>query len=416
MAYQDELVGTASFRGVPFKTKEAEIGVGRRGVLNEYPLRDEPFTDDLGRRARLYRVDGHLVGPDYLAQRDALIEAFETKGPGELVHPRYGTVWVSLHDDYVRFRESDTERGIARFTAVFVEDTDNQQPSTEADTSAEVESTSAAADEAAGEAFADLVDVSGPEVLADELGAATLNDVNSLTDVASLFSDSVSLGDILTTAGNVIAEVAELVRVPLQLVAALSGLFMDVAVSTRPDLSPSGPLSALREINLANRSTIGVTASRSVFADETAALSRGTLSRTVINDSARADLQRRLSITAQARVLAIAITDGTVLTAQQATTLRDQLVEQIDTELEQADPDAATAAAFSRLRAAVVRDVAVRAELLKQRSTFTPAAVLPALVLAHRIYQDADRADELVARNGVPHPAFVPVQSLEILL
>ena len=162
MAWQDDLVGTASFRGVPFKTADAELGVGRRNVLNEYPLRDEPYTDDLGRRARLYRVDGHVIGPDYLQLRDALIEAFETKGPGELVHPRYGTRWVSLHDDYVRFRESHTEGGIARFSVVFVEDSDNRQPTAEADTAAEVERTSEAADDAAQAAYAATVDVNGP--------------------------------------------------------------------------------------------------------------------------------------------------------------------------------------------------------------------------------------------------------------
>jgi hypothetical protein len=48
--------------------------------------------------------------------------------------------------------------------------------------------------------------------------------------------------------------------------------------------------------------------------------------------------------------------------------------------------------------------VTVRAELLRERSTFTPAAVLPALVLAHRIYQDATRVDELVARNARAQP------------
>jgi prophage DNA circulation protein len=36
-------------------------------------------------------------------------------------------------------------------------------------------------------------------------------------------------------------------------------------------------------------------------------------------------------------------------------------------------------------------------------------------VLAHRIYQDATRSDELVARNGVAHPAFMPARPLEVL-
>jgi prophage DNA circulation protein len=412
MAWQDELVGTASFRGVPFKTSDAEIGVGRRNVLNEYPMRDTPYTDDLGRRARLYRVDGHVIGPDYLAQRDALIEAFETPGPGELVHPRYGTVWVSLRED-ARIRESFREQGLARFSVVFVEDSDNRQPSAETDTASEVERTSAAADDAAQAAYVDTSDMAGPEVLSELASSAFTADIGSLTGIASLVSDSTSLGGILTAAGDMVSSIVDLVRAPLELVSGLRGLYLDLATSTRPGAAPSAALSGLRGINLANRASIGLTSGPAVA---TPPAQRGTLSRADINDAARADLQRRLAITTQARVLAIAITDQTVVTAQQATAWRDQLVEQIDAELELADPDAGTALAFSRLRAAVVRDVSERAERLKQRSTFTTVAVLPAVLLAHRIYQDADRADELVERNAVRHPAFVPAGTLEILL
>ncbi|KPU91152.1 hypothetical protein APR50_17110 [Variovorax paradoxus] len=413
MAWQDEMVGTASFRGVPFKTSDAEIGVGRRNVLNEYPMRDTPYTDDLGRRARLYRVDGHVIGPDYLAQRDALIEAFETPGPGELVHPRYGTVWVSLRED-ARFRESFRENGLARFSVVFVEDSDNRQPSAETDTASEVERTSEAADDAAQAAYVDTADMAGPEVLSDLAASSFTADIGSLTGIASLVSDSASLGSILTAAGDMVSTIADLVRTPLELVSGLRGLYLDLAASTRPEAAPSAALSGLRGINLANRASIGLTSGPAVAATPPAL--RGTLSRTTINDAARADLQRRLAITTQARVLAVAITDQTVVTAQQATDWRDQLVEQIDAELELADPDAGTALALSRLRAAVVRDVSERAERLKQRSTFTTVAVLPAVLLAHRIYQNAERADELVERNAVRHPAFVPAGTLEILL
>jgi len=41
---------------------------------------------------------------------------------------------------------------------------------------------------------------------------------------------------------------------------------------------------------------------------------------------------------------------------------------------------------------------------------------MPAIVLAYRLYGDAERADEIVARNRVRHPGFVPGgQPLEVL-
>ena len=148
-----------------------------------------------------------------------------------------------------------------------------------------------------------------------------------------------------------------------------------------------------------------------------AALAGSTAARSVTNDNARADLNRRLALTNQARLLAVALAqDGVVATATEARALRDALLSQIDTELEANDPPADVAKGLAQVRAAVVRDVAARSEFLQQRSTFTPLAVLPALVLAQRIYQDASRAEELVARNGVLHPAFVPARALEVLV
>lgn len=412
MAWRDAMTVTATFRGVPFRTTNAELGVGRRGIVNEYPLRDDPYFDDVGRSARRYRIDGFVIGPDYLEQRDALIEAFETKGPGELVHPRYGAVWVALPEP-VQIRESPEEGGMARFSAMFVEDSDNRQPDAESDTAADIEATTEALDDAAGEAFVAQLDVSGPEILSDLVGDAVSLDVSALTDIASLYSDSLSLGGILSSAANIVSDVLDLVRVPLELVSALRELHMDLAVSTRADDPPSGILSSLRDYSIGQRASIAAPATQDTQAS---AAMRSTQSRTVINSAAFGALQRRLAITTQARILAIAITDQVVPTAQQAVAWRDQLVEQIDAELEQTDPDVNTATSLARLRAAVVRDVAERAELLRQRSAYTPVAVLPALVLAHRIYQDARRADELVERNGVRHPAFVPVKTLEILL
>jgi prophage DNA circulation protein len=36
------------------------------------------------------------------------------------------------------------------------------------------------------------------------------------------------------------------------------------------------------------------------------------------------------------------------------------------------------------------------------------AVPLPSLVIAHRLYQDASRADQIRAENKVVHPAFCP--------
>ena len=94
--------------GVPFHTTESDTGVGRRNEVHEYPLRDLPYADDLGRRAREFQVNGYVVGENYLQERDALIEALEAYGPGELIHPKYGMLNVVVVGR-VSIRESHSE-------------------------------------------------------------------------------------------------------------------------------------------------------------------------------------------------------------------------------------------------------------------------------------------------------------------
>src|SRR5215203_3377369 len=89
----------ASFRGVPFHVETQGRTSGRRTVLHEYPKRDEPYAEDMGRAARRYQITGHVIQKfhlpsgsgfasiNYDACRDALVEALERPGPGTLLDP-----------------------------------------------------------------------------------------------------------------------------------------------------------------------------------------------------------------------------------------------------------------------------------------------------------------------------------------
>jgi len=49
----------------------------RRQAVFEYPQKDKPFVEDLGRSLRSIDVKGFIVGQDYAARAKRLIEAFE---------------------------------------------------------------------------------------------------------------------------------------------------------------------------------------------------------------------------------------------------------------------------------------------------------------------------------------------------
>src|SRR5690348_3948807 len=84
--WRDRLV-PASFRGVQFHVEIQARSGGRRLAPHEYPKRDDPYTEDMGRRGRAFSITAYLIGPGFRDDRDALISALETEGPGLLRLP-----------------------------------------------------------------------------------------------------------------------------------------------------------------------------------------------------------------------------------------------------------------------------------------------------------------------------------------
>lgn len=116
----------ASFKNAIFYIDSADSDFGRRTVTHEYPLRDKPYTEDMGRKARADRVTGYLVGNDYQTQRDALIRVCEQAGAGVFVHPYQGSKRVVCTGLTVRERRQDG--GYCEVSMTFVEDGINSFP------------------------------------------------------------------------------------------------------------------------------------------------------------------------------------------------------------------------------------------------------------------------------------------------
>ena len=72
-------------------------------------------------------------------------------------------------------------------------------------------------------------------------------------------------------------------------------------------------------------------------------------------------------------------------------------------------------AALIDLRTAMSAAVTNNAATLGRLRTFAPRLVTSSLVLAHDLYGDASRGDEIIARNGLSHPAFIAPQPLLVL-
>lgn len=87
--WRDRLL-PASFRGVEFHVEEGARSGGRRAFLHEYPKRDVPYAEDMGRKGRGFTITGYLIGPAYTLDRDDLEAALDVEGPGTLILPTRG--------------------------------------------------------------------------------------------------------------------------------------------------------------------------------------------------------------------------------------------------------------------------------------------------------------------------------------
>ena len=77
----------ASFRGVPFYVASDDTETGRRIASHEFPNRDEPFQEDLGQKAVVFKVKGYIFGGAVEHWKDTLLTACASGGSADLILP-----------------------------------------------------------------------------------------------------------------------------------------------------------------------------------------------------------------------------------------------------------------------------------------------------------------------------------------
>ncbi|MCD7099123.1 DNA circularization N-terminal domain-containing protein [Stenotrophomonas sp. MMGLT7] len=400
MSWKDQL-RPASFRGVEFHVEYDYGTFGRRTVPHEYPYRDKPFVEDMGRAARRMRINAIILGADYMAQRDALIAAVETAGPGKLVHPQFGEMQVSVIDDGLTIDHSTTEGGSCRVSFSCIESGDITFPAATSATTTVVTTQAAAAQETLSDTFA---------------GGFSLDGLQSfgVTDAIE------RAGRWLDTVEGQVGNLAAGATTPL---AALASAFASArgsinALLNAPANFASTVTSLLGGISdaLEPRDAVRLLTDLVGFGDDETVIRSTTATREAMADNRTAFLElTRGSATAEA---AATLTEVEFSDYDDAAALRDRVTDAIDTVADSAQGDDVYQA-LTTLRAAVVRDVATRGADLARIVKVTPATTLPALVLAYRLYGDAAYDLDLVARNAatIVRPGFVPGgQQLEVAI
>jgi prophage DNA circulation protein len=342
----------ARFRGVPFHVGTSEMSGGRRVVRHEYPQRDEPFAEDMGRKARTFPVEGYVLGDDYLEQMAALITALEEPGVGELVHPYHGTRRVAVAD--FRVRQTVDRGGMAEFSVEFVETpAQPAQPVAVVDTAVQLATSAETAREASEADFLAQY-TAGATLTASVSGALTAATAKIDSILSTVALEEQQLATLKKRLADFEASTAALLDEPEDLFAELSSLvelLTDVEgllalYGFDPGVRPPAT-TANREIERANF------------------------------DALQAAVQR-LAVIAAAELAP----DEGFDSYEDAVSTRAQITDLLDEQAETATDDAYPA--LVQLRADLVRAVPGPDSDLPHLLSHTPSVTVPSLVLAHR--------------------------------
>ncbi|HCD7552974.1 TPA: DNA circularization N-terminal domain-containing protein [Citrobacter farmeri] len=416
----------ASFRGVPFKVTDDEATFGRRTNTREYPLRDVPYTEDMGRKARHYSVSAYLVGNDFMAQRDRLLTALEQGGPGTLIHPYYGSLTVNV-DGEIKIQHSRDSGRMCIIPLQFVESGQLKYPTAGGATAQNVQTAADQADQSFADKFLSDFDLTGPDWISDEVIQNASNILDDVIDVFEIvdtgISDAARLlqGDLSvlfpppSQGAEIISRVQEMwaagKSVYYNTDSALSAIDNLKSVTGLASLAPRGVWPTL---SATAKQAIGATNSFSQLMRSSA-----------VSQSARqfSDLPTpSLSRYSKQTDTHAAITDiprqggeTPVLPASydQLTRQRETYNRIFDTELCRVVGDEA----FMRtedLRQSIMLDVQKRLQQTAKMITRKPDDISPAVVLAADWYDNAGRGSEIVALNNIPHPGFVPPDNLRV--
>lgn len=110
----------ASFGGVVYHVEQQGRSGGRRVVLHEYPKRDKPYAEDMGRAATHYQITGYLIGPDYDLTKRALMAVLDSGDGATLIDPYLAEPKVCICERY-SVTETRERGGYCTFEMAFVE-------------------------------------------------------------------------------------------------------------------------------------------------------------------------------------------------------------------------------------------------------------------------------------------------------
>lgn len=374
-----------SFRGVGFFIESHQLSGGRRKQDREFARRDVGNSEDLGRRLKQFSIEVLVIGDDYFDQRDALIEAIEAPGSGELIHPYLGTLNVQAGE--YTLTETKREQRIARFTIAFTEAGRPRFPDQVEDDLSKASENAGTVKDDSKSFFETVFSVANQPAFVVEAASDAIEAVLDFADDAvKKVTDPI---DNFTFAiSNLKADIQDLLDKPGELADRLQASFDSLLdeFADEPETAERvfGNFTTLEEDD-SFVPVVGDTPSRQKQQE---------------NQDAVLQLTQRLTLSNQAQ----AAVEVDFLSTDAALKSRDAIVQGFDGQLSNVDDELFQS--IKDLQSSLTKAIPRigTSELLTLRFNKT----LPALVIAHGEFEDLDKETEIVEQNAVEHPGFVP--------
>lgn len=411
--WRDQML-PASFRGISFLIPQASVPVGMKVQLHEFPQRDEPYAEQMGKQAQVHRLVCWIIGDDCFERRDKFMEAVQTPGAGELVHPWLGRMQVKAGE--AELTHDFKQGGMAAFAVTFYPDIPLKFPTAKVNTQQQVVKASDSLLDSALDRYKSAM----AKVDQARLGLARLR--NSLSGVYTVIQQQFST--IIGAFTNLTGFVQSLMNATDSLSSLFTSYFSEFSVDDY--LGDDSGSSYRNSVATATQQTEAVASINTV--SDSGGVDAAAASQATANLVQDALLVQVALIISEMPVASQPVSTATVASVEQQAVqpivrpevpvaddvieLRDNLNEAIFQASLKADPEHYMV--LNTLRQTIVKHLTAVAESGVRLVEITPPETLSALVLAYRRFGDATRESEVVQRNRLRHPGFVPARPIKI--
>lgn len=373
----------AMWRYIPFEAREIGREHGRRLVTHEYPNQDTPYVEDMGGKARRWRIQGFVVGESAPTIRDRIIAACEKSGPGPLLHPNLGLLQARCES--LEVRESvDGGQNVVEFIFSFVES--GKQYSVDLLSTAVALTKATACKVAAGVLYGIKHLSSGQSSRVQGMAAKDHETrANTLASVTSKFNDQATGARFKELLKTIAASPYTYSNDQDKAVEAWQGAFD--TLTSGPDL----------------RMVADILSPLYVASQDALVAGLGTGDETTLTNTAMTDMLLYVSALASASVVT---STETFTTWDDAIAVRDDLADKL-AEAAAYISDHDLHAALIDLKGVLVEAITSEAMNLPRVRTLELDRVTTALALAYGLYGNPERASEIVERNGLADPSNV---------